>query len=157
MKIAITAYNNTDWLTDTDFIILNLTEDEIKEIKDLNKSLNTIFPNNYAEVHLYNKNYEVYSANVDPAYLSNEIIDWLHIDSEKRPEYIVLDDQHLHYESIPTSEDENDVRLDTHMLIITKEGFYCKCYTKYGSEEIYTQEININSINKYYNLLFIKV
>lgn len=42
-RIAIQAYNNTDWLTDTDFIILDLTKDEIKEIKDINKSLNTIF------------------------------------------------------------------------------------------------------------------
>lgn len=32
------------------------------------------------------------------------------------------------------------------MLIVTKVGIFCKLYTKYGGDEIYTNEININEL-----------
>lgn len=145
-RIAIQAYNNTDWLNDTDFIILHLTEGEIESLKIKQNQLKEHFPNDNVEIKLYNKNYEVYSENTNPNYFSDEIVNWLNLNPNKRPEYIILKDNNLDYNIIPTSEAENDARLDTYMLLVNKVGIYCKCYTKYGSDEIYTNEININDL-----------
>lgn len=143
-RIAIQSYNNTEWLTDTDFIILTLQDYEIEALKVKQDRLKKYFPDEHVEIHLYNINYEVYSADADPSYLNNQIIDWLN--TENRPEYIILKEDNLQYELIPTSEDENDIRLDTYMIVINKAGIFCRLYTKYGGDEIYTNEINLNEL-----------
>lgn len=145
-KIAIQAYNNTDWLCDTDFIILTLTNEQLEDLKLKQSQLKELFPNDHVEIHSFNYNYDVYSANVDRSYLNDEIMDWLDLEPNKRPEYIILKDDSLNYDIIPTSEEENDIRLDTYMIVLNKIGIFCKLYTKYSGDEIYTNEININKL-----------
>lgn len=142
----IKCYNNSDWLSDTDFIILTLNEEQIKDIENIQDRLRKCFPTEFAEVHLYGIDFEVYSANVDEKYLNGQIIDWLDIPKD-RPEYIILRNDNFQYDIIPTSEDENDIILNTYMLKVCKNTIQCMCYAKYdGSIEICSEEININEL-----------
>lgn len=145
MKIAIKAYNDTDWLTDTDFIILNLTGDNIKEINNIQSKLKKHLNDYSCQVQLYNIDFKVYSENTLRSFWSNELREWIETPSDSRNECILLKEV-WNYDDIPTSESENDVRLDTYMLIINKNKIWCKCYIKYGSGEIYSQEIAINEL-----------
>jgi hypothetical protein len=144
-KILIKCYNNSDWLSDTDFIILNISNETIKEIKNIQDRLNKCFPIEHAEVHLYNQDFEVYSYD---SILSNKIIDFMEPDNDmKLSEYLILENNDIDYNSLIKSETINDVRLSTYMLKVYKNIIRCICYPKYdGSIEIYSDEININEL-----------
>ncbi len=145
-KIAIQAYNNTDWLCDTDFIILTLTNKEIEEIKNIQKVLNENFPDYNAQVTLYNRNFNVYSDSMTRSYYSQELNNWFETPEDKKDDYIILTED-FDYDSLPDSETENDIRLDTTILLVNKNTILCKCYGKYdGSIEVYSDEININEL-----------
>ena len=144
-RIAIKAYNNDEYLTDTDFIILNLSENKIDEIKHLQSKLQKHFFTYSAQVKLYNIDFKVHTYNAE---LNKEIVEWMEPNNVlKETEYIFLKDSQFDYESLATSEDENDVRLDTYILIVTKDTIWCKCYAKYnGNIEVYSSEVNINEL-----------
>lgn len=142
MKIAIKAYNNTDWLTDTDYIILNLSEDTIKDIKDIQAKLAKHFAQYNVDVTLFNSDFTVHSSYSEESILPEQLTKWLDI-PDNSPDYIILSED-FDYNNIPSSESINDVRLNSYMLIIGSHSFYCKCYGKYdGTIEVYSESIDI--------------
>ena len=145
MKLAIRSYNNSDYISDTDFIILNLTDDNIKEINKIQSLLKEHLADYYSQVTFYSVDFEVYSEDTLKSYWSNELREWIETPSDSRDEYIILTED-WDYESIPNSYDENDIRLDLYSIKVNKNHIWCKCYTKYDNVEIYTQEINIKEL-----------
>lgn len=145
-KIAIQCYNNTDWLTDTDFIILTLTDKDIEEIKNIQQVLKENFPDYNAEVTLYNKNFNVYSVSMIKSWYSQELNNWFETPEDSKDDHIILTED-FDYDSLPDSETENDIRLDTTILTVNKNTIQCKCYGKYDSSiEVYSEDININEL-----------
>ena len=139
MKIAIKCYNNQDWLGDTDFMILNIDKEFIKELKKLSDKLTTSFKDYDTEIKFYNKDFQVYSNTTEN--LSIELEEFI----DSNDEFKILNDNGFSYEDLKTSEFYNDVKLDTYMLVLGKNYFFLKCYGKHdGSIEVYSNDINLN-------------
>ena len=146
-RFLIKCYNNSNWLSDTNFIILTLDEKQIKDIENIQDRLRKCFPTEFAEVHLYNMDFEVYSWDMTKSYYSEEILNWINTPNDSQEEVILLEDNNFDYSSILDSESENDIVLDTYMLKVRKNTIQCICYPKYdGSVEIFSEEININEL-----------
>lgn len=142
-RYLVKCNNNTDWLSDTDFMILTLHDDEIENIENIQNRLNKCFPENSAEVHIHFIDFEVYSSNTDEKYLPTEIINFINSEDE----YKDISNLKWDFSTIPISEDENNARLDTYMLKIYKNTIQCVCYGKHdGSIEVFSSEININEL-----------
>lgn len=145
-KIAIKAYNNSDWLSNTDFILLNLSDNLLTQITNIQNILKNHFDLIRAEVHLYNQDFDVYSQELDVKFMSPRLLDWVNCHSSTRTDYCFLE-KDFDFSEIPTSESFNDVRLDTYILKIFKNTIQCKCYLKHdGNVEIWSDEININEL-----------
>jgi hypothetical protein len=142
-RILIKAYNNSEYITDTDFVILNLSDENRQQIKDIQNRLKKHFPDVFAEVHLYNQDFEVYSDDMTVDSYSKEILNWI---NSKQEEYTILT-KDFNYDDIPNSETINDIRLDTYILKVYSNTIRCVCYPKYdGNVEVFSEEININEL-----------
>lgn len=145
MKIAIKAYNNTDWLTDTDYVILDLPEDIIEKIQDIQANLVKHFAEYTVDVTLYHANFTVHSSYSEESILPEQLTKWLDI-PDNSPDYIILSED-FDYNNIPDSQSLNEVSLSLYMLVIDSNSIYCKCYGKYdGSIEVFSKSINIDDL-----------
>lgn len=145
MKIAIKAYNNTDWLTDTDYVILDLPEDIIEKIQDIQANLVKHFAEYTVDVTLHHANFTVHSSYSEESILPEQLTKWLDI-PDNSPDYIILSED-FDYNNIPDSQSINEVRLNLYMLVIDSNSIYCKCYGKHdGSIEVFSKSINIDEL-----------
>lgn len=123
MKLLIQADTNSDW-DSVNFFVAEIDEATIKEIdqhiKDV-KSYNS--PNFYC--FRFWHNFEAY---ID----SDDIHDFVNSNYMLLAEFEPND---LYY-TAPES------TLDSHTMVVTKDGFHFKCYGKHTSEEFFSESIS---------------
>ena len=136
MRILARASNNSDWLSDTDFVILGLSNEELERIKNAQSKLKEHFPDENCRVHMYNIKAEVYS--IDTLEYIEELKSFV---KDFESDFIVLPTGFI--TDIPNSETLNDIRLET-FLVVMKDCIRVMGFPSYdNSVEIYSADIVI--------------
>ena len=135
MKYLIKAFDNTDWMTDADWVLLELSDEDIKTIHDIQDIFKKHLPDTTCVAKLYNMSFTVHS---EDDIIDNPILEEL-IKSKADPMIIPED---FDISTIPTSEGINDIPLDCFIVSVGKGTIQCICYGKYdGTIEVFSEDI----------------
>lgn len=134
MKFLIQAFNNTDCLTDTDWVLLELSDKHVETIHNIQGIFNKYLPDTTCVGKLYNMNFTVHSDDTIREFPQLEEL----INSEAD---LMIIPEGFDIVNIPTSE---SIRLDGYIVSIEKETIQCICYGKYdGSIEVFSDDIKV--------------
>lgn len=135
MKYLIKATNNSDWLGDTDYVLLELSDKDIFTIHDIQGIFKKHLPDTTCVAKLYNMSFTVHS---EDDIIDNPILEEL-IESKADPMIIPED---FDISTIPTSEGINDIPLDCFIVSVEKGTIQCICYGKYDSSiQVFSDDI----------------
>ncbi len=137
MKFLIEAFNNTDWMGDTNYVLLELSDKDIKTIHEIQDVFNKYLPDTTCVGKLYNMSFTVHSEDTIREFPQLDELIESQVDPMIIPEGFDIKD-------IPDSESINDIRLEGYIVSIRKGSIQCICYGKYdGSIEVFTDDIEV--------------
>jgi hypothetical protein len=139
IRFLIKAYNNTDWMSDTDWILLQLSDKDIEDIYSIQK----VFKEHLSEIScsasLFNKNFIVISNDTLSEY--PELYNFTY---EYNNPIIIPDSIEINLKEIPQSDTINEIRLTGYVIKIYKNVIICTCYGKYDNNiEVFSDELMV--------------
>ncbi len=132
MKIIIRADNDSEWLDNTNFIILSLSDEDISKIKDIQQKMIDTFPYLHCIVNLYDIDFKVYDEETIIG-----IPELCKIAEDYKLDTTTIPDD-FDTESIPDYEKINGERLDG-FIEVSKDHIQCLANPKHdGSVEVFS-------------------